>query len=129
MSKITGKGIPTRKTAGAIGDIYADTSTGKQYKCTNAYGVHGQFDYTWRAIKAEPVQNGKVETKAESKVEKKVEEKPVVTEAKSEEPAEEKVEEPVKEVKADEPVVETEEPPAKGKKRTNYAAAYDKKSK
>lgn len=129
MSKITGKGIPTRKTKGAIGDIYTDTSSGRQYKCTNAYGVNGQFDYTWRAIKSEPVQNGKVDVKpVESKV---------VPETKVEEPAKEEVVEKVEEpVKVDaEPVAEPEkeevkdEAPAKGKKRTNYAAAYDKKSK
>ena len=132
MSTIKGKGIPTRKTQGAIGDIYVDSTTGKRYKCTNAYGVNGEFDYTWRAEKQEPAQNAKVEpapVKQKAAPEKKVEE-----------PVKEEVDEPAKapvEVEAEviaEPAKEEvkEEAPAeqpKTKKRTNYAAAYDKKSK
>lgn len=132
MSTIKGKGIPTRKTKGAIGDIYIDSTTGKQYKCTNAYGVNGEFDYTWRAEKQESVQNGKVEVKPAKPVESKV-----VPEKKVEEPVKEEVVETAKAPVEAEGVIVAEpekgevkeEVPATGKKRTNYAAAYDKKSK
>lgn len=126
MSLIKGKGAPTRSTKGAIGDIYVDLGTGKQYKCVNAYGVHGQFDYTWKLQNGSPVnvQEIKQESKKpESKVEKKVE------------PKEEPKVEPVVEA----PVVEETEAKNEGepvapvetasKPRTNYAAAYNKKSK
>lgn len=55
MAKITGKGIPTRKTAGAIGDIYTDVTSGKEYKCTFAYSPNGgnDYDYEWK-----PANNG-----------------------------------------------------------------------
>ena len=115
MSKIKGKGVPTRKTAGAIGDIYIDTNTGRQYKCTNAYGVNSNYDYTWTPLKVEPV---KVEQKPEPKAEKKAEKK-----------VEAKVEEPVAEPTKEEAVEETETEEVEGKKRTNYSAAYNKKSK
>lgn len=48
--KITGKGIPTRKTVGAIGDIYTDTLTGVNYECTFAYSPNGVdgYDYEWK---------------------------------------------------------------------------------
>lgn len=125
MSTIKGKGIPTRKTKGAIGDIYIDSTTGKQYKCTNAYGVNGEFDYTWRAEKQESVQNGKVEVKPAKPVESKV-----VPEKKVEEPVKVEVEaEPVAEPEKEEVKEEALAEQAKAKKRTNYAAAYDKKSK
>lgn len=52
--KITGKGIPTRKTAGAIGDIYTDTLTGLNYECTFAYSPNGKndYDYEWKPTDA-----------------------------------------------------------------------------
>ena len=37
MAKITGTGAPTSKTQAAVGDIYTDTTNGKQYKCKCAY--------------------------------------------------------------------------------------------
>lgn len=50
----TGKGLPTRKTLGAIGDIYTDTETGIRYKCTSSYGnvEHGiiSFETEWGKI-------------------------------------------------------------------------------
>jgi hypothetical protein len=121
MSTIKGKGIPTRNTKGAIGDTYVDSSSGRQYKCVNAYGALGQFEYTWKPMKNE---QGKVEVKetkpAKPVAEKKVEVKPV-EEPKAEPVVEEKVEEVVEEPVKEE-VKET-------KQRTNYAAAYNKKSK
>ena len=36
MNKLKGTGIHTRKTEGAIGDIYTDTHKGKQYKIQKA---------------------------------------------------------------------------------------------
>ena len=100
MSNRSGKGIPTRKTAGALGDIYTDTTTGKQYKCIFAYRSDNdeEFDCQWKEMSSGNAKKSEVE-----KVEKvdKVEE--------------ETVEEPVE--------VEEEQP-----KRTNYSA-YSKKSK
>ena len=37
MAEISGKGVPTSKTAGALGDYYTDTNTNLRYKCTLAY--------------------------------------------------------------------------------------------
>ena len=100
MSNRSGKGIPTRKTVGALGDIYTDTTTGKQYKCIFAYRSDNdeEFDCQWKEMSSGGAKKSEVE-----KVEKveKVEE--------------ETVEEPVE--------VEEEQP-----KRTNYSA-YSKKSK
>ena len=100
MSNRSGKGIPTRKTVGALGDIYTDTTTGKQYKCIFAYRSDNdeEFDCQWKEMSSGDAKKSGVE-----KVEKveKVEE--------------ETVEEPVE--------VEEEQP-----KRTNYSA-YSKKSK
>ena len=103
MSNRSGKGIPTRKTAGALGDIYTDTTTGKQYKCIFAYRSNNdeEFDCQWKELSSGDAKKSEVE-----KVEK-VE--------KVEEVEEEPVEEPVE--------VEEEQP-----KRTNYSA-YSKKSK
>ena len=43
---ITGEGVPTTETEGAIGCLYMDTLTGELYKCTAiADGV-----YTWKPI-------------------------------------------------------------------------------
>ena len=99
MSNRSGKGIPTRKTVGALGDIYTDTTTGKQYKCIFAYRSDNdeEFDCQWKEMSSGDAKKSGVE-----KVEKveKVEE--------------ETVEEPVE--------VEEEQP-----KRTNYSA-YSKKS-
>lgn len=53
MANINGTGAPTRKTRGAIGDIYIDSDSGQQYKCTFAYCLNGDddFDCEWRQIK------------------------------------------------------------------------------
>lgn len=103
MSNRSGKGIPTRKTVGALGDIYTDTTTGKQYKCIFAYRSDNDedFDCQWKELSSGDAKKSEVE-----KV-KKVEEVEKVEK--------ETVEEPVK--------VEEEQP-----KRTNYSA-YSKKSK
>ena len=55
MNKLKGTGAPTRKTAGAIGDIYTDTATGKQYKCVFSYreNTTGEFDCQWKPINPE----------------------------------------------------------------------------
>lgn len=56
MPEIKGKGLPTRKTEGALGDIYVDTNTGVKYKCTGAFGVttHAEStkEYEWKPIRA-----------------------------------------------------------------------------
>ena len=52
MAELTGKGTPTSQTGGAIGDIYTDTDSGKQYRCVFAYrvGTEGKFDCQWNAL-------------------------------------------------------------------------------
>lgn len=106
MSNRSGKGIPTRKTVGALGDIYTDTTTGKQYKCIFAYRSDDdeEFDCQWKELSSGDAKKSEVE-----KVEK------VEEVEKVEKVEEETVEEPVE--------VEEEQP-----KRTNYSA-YSKKSK
>lgn len=127
MARIKGVGVPTRKTKGGIGDIYTDTTTDKEYKCTGSYGsANYETEYDWRAVtvfgKNSP--NPVVvtpEVKAETKVEAEVEEAPV------EETAEEVVTEVADEVPVEEAPVEEKKPKQnKGKQRTNYAAAYNK---
>lgn len=123
MSTIRGQGRPTRKTAGGVGDIYIDTASGIRYKCTNAYGVNGEYDYQWKVEKAfgkkeEPVKETKVE-----EVKTAVQEESVVTDEK---PAEEvKPASKKKTQKKDEKAVETKEATPQ---RTNYAAAYKAKT-
>lgn len=50
MARLEGKGRPTRKTLGALGDIYKDINTGAHYICTFAYrsGSEGDFDCEWK---------------------------------------------------------------------------------
>lgn len=50
MAKLKGVGAPTRRTAGAIGDIYTDSKTGQEYICTFAYksGIDEEFDCEWK---------------------------------------------------------------------------------
>lgn len=78
MANIKGNGTPTRKTAGAIGDIYTDEVTGKQYKCAFAYRSSDDdgFDCEWKAIKVKetPDQEMKKEEPKEETVEHPVEE-------------------------------------------------------
>jgi hypothetical protein len=106
MSIIKGKGAPSSKTKGFIGDTYINELTGKEYQCVNACTIRihsGESStYTWAPVDsadAEPVEEVKVEEPAEEVVE-------------------EKVEEPVAEVK-EEVVDEVKE---KKSKRTNYNA-------
>lgn len=37
MAEIRKEGAPTKKTEGVVGDIYIDTATGIEYKCTFSY--------------------------------------------------------------------------------------------
>lgn len=55
MAKLIGKGAPTRKTTGAMGDIYTDSKTGRQYQCVFAYrnGTENMFDCQWVEIKSD----------------------------------------------------------------------------
>lgn len=50
MAKLAGVGAPTRKTQGAIGDIYTDSKTGQEYVCTFAYktGNDENLDCEWK---------------------------------------------------------------------------------
>lgn len=52
MAKLTGTVAPTRKTAGAIGDIYKDVKTGNEYKCTFSYRSDNDsdFDCKWQYL-------------------------------------------------------------------------------
>ena len=80
MANLKGTGAPTKKTVAAIGDIYTDTTTGKQYKCTFAYrtDTDADFDCSWVELKGvkvkEPVEK-QVEKTKEEPVEKQVEKK------------------------------------------------------
>lgn len=110
MNKLKGTGIPTRKTAGAIGDIYTDTTTGKQYKCVFSYreNTTGEFDCQWKPMDVkDPEQSKAVDVKnpeqSKPTTESKLSEQKPVTNEKEK---------------------ETLKKPA-GK--TNYAAAYNKK--
>lgn len=47
MGKITGSGVPTKETAGYIGDIYEDASTGKEYICVFSCVIGDSIDYEW----------------------------------------------------------------------------------
>ena len=72
MANLKGTGTPTKKTVAAIGDIYTDTTTGKQYKCTFAYRTDNDadFDCSWVELKGVKVEEPVEETKDEP-VEKK----------------------------------------------------------
>ena len=93
MAEIKGKGLPTRQTKGALGDIYVDTTTGVKYKCTGAFGVtthaESKKEYEWkpanpvnknlqRTAKEKPHETSKPqsEVKPTEKVEEKIEETP-----------------------------------------------------
>lgn len=81
MSNLSGIGAPTRKTVGGIGDIYTDTKTGKQYKCTFAYrsGKDADFDCEWKELKTNKTQKeekGKINI-VQNEVKPKTEEKVV----------------------------------------------------
>ena len=109
MKQLKGNGIPTKKTKGALGDIYTDTSTGKKYKCIFSYRDNddADFDCQWKEL-----------TDAK-------ENKPVV---KSEEPKKAVTKPVVEEKQAVEEVKEEVKPePKKHTCKTNYAAAYNKK--
>lgn len=106
MAQLKDNGVPTRKTKGALGDIYTDTNTGKKYKCIFSYrdDVNGVFDCQWREI----IETGKKAPKQEAKA--------VVEEAKTE---------PVKQEEAKEELTKTEEKRSTGK--TSYSSYYNKK--
>lgn len=83
--KITGKGIPTRKTAGAIGDIYTDTLTGVNYECTFAYSPNGKdgYDYEWKptdVVVGIDISNGPDTIAVEEVVKESSPEKPIIEE-------------------------------------------------
>lgn len=129
MAKLTGKGVPTRKTAGALGDIYTDTNTGKQYECVFSYreNSEGMFDCQWREV-----QKFRKETVAKKPVKEPVKvEEPV----KSDEPVEAEkapVEEVVAEAEAEATEGATAEEPEQKptqKQRTNYTAYNNNKKK
>lgn len=77
MALKLGTGAPTKKTIGAIGDIYRDTKTGNEYKCTFAYRSddYSEFDCEWQYLG----NSGKIE-KAEKTEEKPVDEEPIISE-------------------------------------------------
>lgn len=103
MSVIKQKGVPTRKTKGAVGDVYINTQTGDKYNCTFAYNDGINAEYTWHPT-------GKTTVAKE--------EKPVVAEVKQ--PA--KVEPVEVKVEVEE---ESIEQPETGKQRTNYSKHFN----
>lgn len=119
MANIKGTGVPTRKTLGAMGDIYTDTTTGKQYECVFAYrdNQDDDFDCQWKELKETKDQKDSLygEMKSEKILGGEISEK-----------QSDKLEEIKEEVKE-----ETKQEPAKeeaARNRTNYAA-YGKKNK
>lgn len=119
--KITGKGIPTRKTAGAIGDIYTDTLTGANYECTFAYSPGGKndYDYEWKpmdVVVGIDISNGPDVAVIEEECKENSYKKPINKEKKQEN-ASKTDEEPIPEKN------ETKKQPSKN--RVNYARAYD----
>lgn len=118
MANIKGTGVPTRKTLGAMGDIYTDTTTGKQYECVFAYrdNQDNDFDCQWKEMPTKVQKNSIYgEMKAEKNPGGEISEK-----------QSDKLEEIKEEVKE-----ETKQEPAKeeaARNRTNYAA-YGKKNK
>lgn len=83
MSRLNGTGAPTRKTIGAIGDIYTDNKTGKRYKCTFAYrsDKDGSFDCEWNELKTNKTQ--KEEKEKINNVQNEVKEEPKIQESES----------------------------------------------
>lgn len=82
MATLNGSGAPTRKTTGAIGDIYTDTNTGDQYKCIFSYRSNTDEDYDcqWKKISTGKKPNAKPEVKEVKETkEVKQEEKEVKT--------------------------------------------------
>lgn len=116
MANIKGTGVPTRKTLGAMGDIYTDTMTGKQYECVFAYrdNQDNDFDCQWKEmptkvqIKSEKIPDGEISEKQSGGTE----------EVKEDEPQEETMEKES---------AEQERTPT-SRNRTNYTA-YGKKNK
>ena len=121
MNKLKGTGIPTRKTEGAIGDIYTDTATGKQYKCVFSYreNTTGEFDCQWKPMDVKNPEQGKP-----MDVKNPEQGKPVDVKNPEQGKATGKIE--VKEniePKPESPKETTKKPAGK----TNYAAAFNKK--
>jgi hypothetical protein len=104
MGVIKQKGVPTRKTKGAVGDIYINTQNGDKYKCTFAYNDGVNWECTWYPVDKDAV------VKEEKVVEPK---QPVHVETV-------KVEEPI-----DHPDAEVE-PTDNVKQRTNYSKHFNK---
>lgn len=128
MAVIREKGMPTRNTKGGVGDIYIDVTTGRQFKCTSAYGSSVQSDYGWTPIRngqtvAAPSQPAKVETKVEAPVEAKKEVKEEVKEEVKPEPKKSSKPSKQQKAKAKEPAEEVKEEVKT--QRTNYSAAYE----
>lgn len=131
MKQLKGNSIPTKKTKGALGDIYTDTSTGKKYKCVFSYRDNddSDFDCQWKELSEEtkPVTKSVVKedvkpvTKSVVKEDVKPATKSVVKPAVEEKPVEKKK---VKKSVAEEVKEEVKPKPHTGK--TNYTA-YSKK--
>ena len=117
MANIKGTGAPTRKTLGAVGDIYTDNKTGRQYKCTFAYRSDDKidFDCEWTPVKNKKIPVVEAAVKNDIPKEKVAEESTKIDESE------------VKEIEVEVEAEETEENTTT-QKRTNYAA-YGKKNK
>ena len=119
MASIKGTNAPTRKTVGALGDIYTDTNTGKQYKCVFSYksAADEKFDCQWVEIKGS-VKNVEPEAQKDEK------EDGVVIGIDLDNGPDLTSPEPV----AEEPVKEDRPKQNKNNNRTNYTS-YNKKNK
>lgn len=49
-----GNGVPGKNTAGSLGDIYINDTTGEYYKCNLAIKISGSegFEYEWKKMKS-----------------------------------------------------------------------------
>ena len=132
MSEIKGKGIPTRQTAGALGDIYIDTNTGVRYKCTGAYGITTHIDSTkefeWKPIRSikQSMANPQVQTRQVEEKPHETPKKPIKQKAK---PVE-KLEKATEEQEADKAnTVKEEIKETKSNAPHNYAKHFDEERK
>lgn len=116
MAQLNGKGVPSRKTAGAMGDIYTDTVTGKQYECVFAYRDNSDygFDCQWKELQT----TRKIELTKPKKT---------TNVPKTAEKPEAKVEQQTKESTTTNQTNQTNQKYNKNNKRTNYAAYSNKK--
>ena len=124
---INGNGAPTRKTHGAIGDIYIDNETGAKYECIFSYrDISGtEFDCQWEKIEdGEPVVEPKTE---ESEKEPAIVPQVTVVEPESEKGVKEPEKEEPKEPEKGNKQIQRPTHQNNNPNRTNYHQQYNKR--